>query len=60
MEVSTIRKRYKKKRRTCALCHGNKRGMSPRWTDRELQQLREFERIQADELRPVVEFRRTR
>jgi hypothetical protein len=38
------RKRYKKKKRTCTICHGNKRGQTIRWTPRELLALIEWER----------------
>jgi hypothetical protein len=39
-----MRKRYRNKRRACALCKHFKRGWTPRWSDRELIQLREWER----------------
>lgn len=39
-----MRKRLKIKRRTCALCKPNKRGGAPRWKNRELAMLTEWER----------------
>lgn len=38
------RKVYKKKRRSCSLCKHHKRGITPRWTDRDLERLRTFEK----------------
>jgi hypothetical protein len=39
-----MRKRLKRKRRSCALCKPQKMSGAPRWSDRELMLLREFER----------------
>lgn len=39
-----MRKRMKKKLRTCNLCKPHKRAMAPRWKNRDLSRLREFER----------------
>ena len=39
-----MRKRYHAKRRSCTLCKPNKRGYSHRHTDRELQELVDFEK----------------
>ena len=39
-----MRKRYWSKRRACALCKPRKRGWAPRWDDRELIRLRDWER----------------
>jgi len=39
-----MRKRLKVKRRACALCKPHKRGGAPRWTNRELVRLKEWER----------------
>lgn len=39
-----MRKRYKRKRESCALCKPQKMGHEKRWKDRDLAQLREFER----------------
>jgi hypothetical protein len=39
-----MRKRYRSKRRACALCKPRKRGWAPRWNDRELIRLRVWER----------------
>ena len=41
-----MRKRYKKKRRSCALCKPGKRGISKRWSPREEMLLKRFERGQ--------------
>lgn len=41
-----MRKWYRKKRRCCRLCKGNKRGVSIRWTEEDLQLLVEFEDIE--------------
>lgn len=38
------RKVYRRKRRTCSLCKPHKRGITPRWTDKDLARLRAFER----------------
>jgi len=39
-----MRKRYRSKQRACALWKRRKLGWSPRWDDRELIQLRVWER----------------
>jgi hypothetical protein len=39
-----VRKRYRKKRRSCALCKPNKMGGMKRWTARDEVLLKEFER----------------
>jgi hypothetical protein len=39
-----MRKRLKRKKRCCHLCKGYKRGQHLRWTDRDHQLLKEFER----------------
>jgi hypothetical protein len=39
-----MRKRYRVKRRACALCKPDKRGGAPRWDDRQLMLLRAWER----------------
>jgi hypothetical protein len=46
-----MRKRYRNKRRACALCKPSKRGWAPRWDDRELIRLRAFEREREQFLR---------
>jgi hypothetical protein len=38
------RKRYKKKRRTSSLSKPFKRGITPRWKDKDLERLRTFEK----------------
>ena len=40
-----MRKQYKKKRRSCALCKPHKRGICHRWEDNERQELEIWERI---------------
>jgi hypothetical protein len=39
-----MRKHYKKKRRSCALCKPHKTNGTCRWTDKALDGLRRFER----------------
>lgn len=39
-----MRKRYKNKKRSCALCKPNKVGWSSRWKLKEEQKLKEFEK----------------
>lgn len=39
-----MRKRLKKKRRSCALCKPNKMGWANRWKDKEAARLKEFEK----------------
>lgn len=39
-----MRKRFKKKRRSCGLCKPHKRGLDKRWSAKELFCLKEFER----------------
>jgi hypothetical protein len=41
------RKRYRSKRRTCSLCKPGKRGLAPRWDDRELERLRRYEQARS-------------
>ena len=41
-----MRKRLKNKRRSCALCKPHKRGHANRWTARDAEALRWFERAQ--------------
>ena len=38
------RKRQKRKRRSCKLCHPGKRAQSNRWSPRDEEALRRFER----------------
>ena len=40
-----MRKRFKKKRHSCALCKPYKMEKSCRWKDEEFEQMREFERM---------------
>ena len=40
-----MRKRLKRKRRTCTLCKGHKRGHWTRWTNRDLTRLQEYEQV---------------
>lgn len=47
---TVMRKRYKLKRRSCALCKPHKRGWDQRWTAKEGQRLENAER----EMRIVV------
>lgn len=42
-----MRKRYQQKK-TCPVCHPNKTGHIPRWTERQLAQLKEWERERVD------------
>ena len=39
-----MRKRFKKKRRSCPLCKPHKTHGACRWTDKERQALKEFEK----------------
>lgn len=39
-----MRRRYRKKRRSCGVCKPDKKGLAVRWTNRQLAQLKEFER----------------
>ena len=39
-----MRKRYKLKKRSCALCKPNKMNGDVRWTNKELSALKEFEK----------------
>jgi hypothetical protein len=39
-----MRKRYRKKRRSCGVCKPDKMGLSKRWTARQEMLLKEFER----------------
>jgi hypothetical protein len=39
-----MRKRYRKKRRSCGVCKPDKRGISKRWTPRDEVLLKDFER----------------
>jgi hypothetical protein len=39
-----MRKRYKNKRRSCALCKPHKRGWEERWKPKQVQALRDSER----------------
>ncbi len=49
-----MRKRYRKKRRACGLCKPNRRGFAPRWNERELVRLRDWERSRERNLgRPI-------
>lgn len=54
----TMRKRYKRKRRSCALCKLHKRGWAKRWSEREDERLRRWERERADWLGNRKETRR--
>lgn len=38
------RKRFKTKRRACSLCKPHKRGRSNRWSPKDLELLRQFEK----------------
>ena len=38
------RKRYRKKRRSCAICKPDKRGLAVRWTPKDLALLRQYEK----------------
>jgi len=40
-----MRKRYKVKNHSCALCKPNKMGAACRWKIKELSQLKDFEKI---------------
>jgi len=40
-----MRKSYKKKRRSCALCKPHKIGKAKRWTRRDEVLMREFEKV---------------
>lgn len=40
-----MRKRYKKKLRSCGLCKPHKKGWSNRWLNKELYLLKEFEKM---------------
>jgi hypothetical protein len=44
ISVKNMRKRLKRKRRSCRLCKPHKMGMSNRWTPKELSVLKETER----------------
>ncbi|MBJ7602147.1 MAG: hypothetical protein JF888_02970 [Candidatus Dormibacteraeota bacterium] len=46
-----MRKRLKKKLKSCGLCKPHKTGQALRWTDREEARLREFERDRQRALR---------
>lgn len=39
-----MRKKYKKKQRSCVLCKPHKMKSAHRWKDKELAKLKEFER----------------
>ena len=39
-----MRKRYKIKKRSCGVCKPHKKGGAPRWDNRELVRLKEYER----------------
>jgi len=39
-----MRKRYKKKQRSCALCKPHKMGLARRFKNKDLAKLKEFER----------------
>lgn len=39
-----MRKRYRRKRRSCTLCHPEKRGIEPRWKAKDLERLARWER----------------
>jgi len=39
-----MRKRYKKKRRSCSVCKPHRRGITMRWSGREEQRLKDWER----------------
>lgn len=43
-----MRKRYKKKRRSCPLCKPHKLGLEKRWKNKDLARLEEFEREQLE------------
>jgi len=40
-----MRKRFKIKKRSCALCKPQKMGWSNRWNAKELAEIKEFEKI---------------
>lgn len=42
-----MRKRYKKKQRSCVLCKPHKMGLANRWKNKDLVKLKEFERAKA-------------
>jgi hypothetical protein len=42
-----MRKRYKQKKHSCALCKPHKMGWQERWKAKEAARLREFERAKA-------------
>ena len=39
-----MRKQYKRKRRSCGICKPGKRGISKRWSPREVMLQKEFQR----------------
>ena len=53
-----MRKRFKNKKRSCALCKSHKRGWSTRWKEKDLSLIVEFEKIKCfiDELAQPLSF----
>jgi len=43
-----MRKRYKKKKRSCRMCKPHKMHISKRWKNKDLQQLKEFEKLKKE------------
>jgi hypothetical protein len=41
------RKVYRRKRRSCGVCKPSKRGLAPRWSDRDLARLKAFEKARS-------------
>ncbi len=46
-----MRKIYKNKKKSCALCKPHKMGWAKRWKFRELESIKEFEKIKKDLVR---------
>jgi len=49
--ICTVRKRLRSKRRSCPLCKPNKTGHSCRWSDKELEYLRRWEKEKTNYLK---------
>lgn len=54
-----MRKRYKNKRESCALCKPHKRGWALRWRPRELAEIARAERELGETLRTEIAGSRT-
>ena len=55
--INKMRKRFKIKKHSCALCKPNKMGGACRWKAKEFSLLKEFENIKKEHLLEALQYR---